>query len=95
MIEKIFDYYYTKKLCRLINEISLKYLLSKKYTIKKGKLIFSVKLPEYNDKQYKQIISIDTKDIFAYMCDYQWCKKDIEGAIDGYIEYIKNYKGIR
>ena len=89
MIEKILDNYYSKKLCMLIKDISKKWDLDKKTIIKKDTVKFLVKLKEYNDEQYKSLITVPKKEVFIYLCDYKMCVEDIENSIKNYIKYVK------
>ena len=89
MIEKILDNYYSKKLCKYIKYISIKWYLDKKFIINKERIIFKAKLPKYNDKQYATIIAIPKQDAFIYLCDYKTLREDVVNAIKEYIEYTK------
>ena len=89
MIEKILDNYYSKKLCKYIKNVSLKWHLDKKIIINKEKIIFKAKLPKFNDEQYVNIIAIPKQDAFIYLCDYKTLKEDVINAIKEYIEYAK------
>lgn len=89
MIEKILDKYYAKKLQILINRISLKWYLDRKFEIDNQKFVFRVKIPEYNDKQYVPIFVLPITDVYLYISNYELCKRDIENLIKNYIKEEK------
>lgn len=86
MIEKILDKYYAKKLQILINRISLKWCLNRKFEIDNQKFVFRVKMPKYNDKQYVPIFVIPITDVYLYISNCDLCKREIENLIKHYIK---------
>ena len=89
MIERILDKYYAKKLQILINRISLKWYLDRKFEIDNQKFVFRVKMPKYNDKQYVPIFVLPITDVYLYISNYELCKRDIENLIKNYIKEEK------
>lgn len=89
MIDRILDNYYTKKLKKLLSRYMMGWFLDKKFIEEHEKISLLIKRPEYNDKQYKEVISFYKDNAFEYMCN----QKEIENVLKELVErYCEEYK---
>lgn len=89
MIDRILDNYYTKKLKKLLSRYMMGWFLDKKFIEEHEKISLLIKRPEYNDKQYKEVISFYKDNAFEYMCN----QKVIENVLKELVErYCEEYK---
>lgn len=89
MIDRILDNYYTKKLKKLLSRYMMGWFLDKRFIEEHEKISLLIKRPEYNDKQYKEVISFYKDNAFEYMCN----QKEIENVLKELVErYCEEYK---
>lgn len=89
IITKILDNYYSEKLKKLLSRYMLVWYLDKKFIEEHEKISLLIKRPEYNDKQYKEVISFYKDNAFEYMCN----QKEIENVLKELVErYCEEYK---
>lgn len=89
MIDRILDNYYTKKLKKLLSRYMMGWFLDKRFIEEHEKISLLIKRPEYNDKQYKEVISFYKDNAFEYMCN----QKEIENVLKELVKrYCEEYK---
>lgn len=89
IITKILDNYYSKKLKKLLSRYMMGWFLDKRFIEEHEKISLLIKRPEYNDKQYKEVISFYKDNAFEYMCK----QKEIENVLKKLVErYCEEYK---
>ena len=89
IITKILDNYYSKKLEKLLSRYMMGWFLDKRFIEEHERISLLIKRPEYNDKQYKEVISFYKDNAFEYMCN----QKEVENVLKELVErYCEEYK---
>jgi hypothetical protein len=89
IITKILDNYYSEKLKKLLSRYMMRWFLDKRFIEEHERISLLIKRPEYNDKQYKEVISFYKDNAFEYMCN----QKEIENVLKELVErYCEEYK---
>lgn len=86
MIDKILDKYYTKKLKKFLNRELMIYFLNHRYIDKGEFLELQIKDEQYNDKQYKEILTFYKPEIFINLCNQKELRKCLHEAVKRYLE---------
>lgn len=93
MIEKILDKYYTKKLQQEIKKYMMIWFdLDMRFVEYKNKFQLHIKMEEYNDEQYKEILTFYKKESFIHLCMWEEVEKAINERVNKYFKYIKEIK---
>lgn len=89
LITKILDKYYSNKLCKEIKRYMLQWFIDIRFVEGKYTIELQVKKPEYNEKQYKEILTFGKDQCFYYMCIFEKVENAIKDAMERYSELTK------
>ena len=78
MLERYINRYLTNTLARCFNNISIKYEISTKVVIKKGKAKVYAKQRQFEDVYYKRIMTFRIEDAILYLCNFNKTVKEFE-----------------
>lgn len=89
MIEKILDKYYVKKLKKFLDRELMIYFLDHRYIDKDMFLELQIKEEQYNDKQYKEILTFYKSEIFNNLCNQKELSQCLHEAVGRYLKENK------
>jgi len=89
LITKILDKYYSEKLCKEIKRYMLQWIIDVRFIQRKYTIELQIKKPEYNEKQYQEILTLDKEQCFYYMCIFEKIENAIKDAMKRYSEITK------
>lgn len=89
LIIKILDKYYSDKLCKEVKRYMLQWVIDVRFVERKYTIELQVKKPEYNEKQYQEILTFDKGQCFYYMCIFEKVEKAIKDALKRYSEITR------
>lgn len=89
LITKILDKYYSNKLCKEIKRYMLQWFIDIRFVEGKYTIELQVKKPEYNEKQYKEILTFGKDQCFYYMCIFEKVENAIKDTMERYSELTK------
>lgn len=86
MIEKILDSYFTIKLKRIIKNYSCIWFIDKRFIKTKDLITFQIKRQEYNDEQFRGIISFYKEEAILFIIHKQKLYEDLYKLINEYCD---------
>lgn len=89
LITKILDKYYSNKLCKEIKRYMMRWLIDIRFVERKYNIELQVKKPEYNENQYKEILTFGKEQCFYYMCIFEKVENAIKDAMERYSELTR------
>ena len=89
LITKVLDKYYSDKLCKEIKRYMLQWFVDVRFVEDKYLIELQVKKPEYNESQYKEILTFSKDNCFYYMCIFEKVENAIKDAMKRYSELTK------
>lgn len=92
VIDRILNNYYSKKLEEYIDRELLEWFIDKKFIYNDNHIQLLIKLPEYNDKQYQEILTFFKEEAIIYLCNQNELKKVLKDRIKTYFKYVKENK---
>lgn len=85
MIEKILDKYYCKKMKKFLDTELLGWFIDHRYKENDYFLGLQIKREEFNDEQYKEILSISKPEIFTILCNQELIRKVLKERVEKYL----------
>ncbi len=89
IIDRILDNYYSKKLEKYIYIELLVYLIDTKFVCNDDKFQLLIKLPEYNDEQYQEILTFFKDEAIIHLCNQNEVKQVLKDRVKEYFKYVK------
>lgn len=89
IIDKYLDNYYSKKLEKYIYSELLEWFIDNKFIYNDNHIQLLIKLPEYNDKQYQEILTFYKEEAIIHLCNQNELKKILKERIKNYFDMIK------
>ena len=89
LITKVLDKYYSDKLCKEIKRYMLQWFVDVRFVEDKYLIELQVKKTEYNENQYKEILTFSKDNCFYYMCIFEKVENAIKDAMKRYSELTK------